>query len=369
MPDRTIFIAAGLLLLAAATGVFWFMGDDTDASPGPDTGETQPDDAEEGDDGVDITVPRAVFEPVPRTELPNGTRWISTCQELQAINERKNGVFALEEDIDCRVTQYWHDGSGFKPVDFRGELYGQGHTVVGLTVNRTDKEGVGLFGSIGGVATVRNLGLYDVSITGTVRTGGLAGQNQGVVSRTYVVGDVDGSRRVGTLVGRNGGVINDSYAEGSASGFRSVAGLAGQNFGGIIRRSYADVGVNGSERVGGLAGHNYNGEVHRSFSTGTVAGVRYVGGLVGQHAFRSLIEETYTVSEVDGNESTGALVGAVQGGDVERSFWSTDIAPQGGAGTGRSTSQLHDRSTYTRADWDVEETWYMDAYPRLQWER
>ena len=69
----------------------------------------------------------------------------------------------------------WNAGAGFVPVGsdispFNGLLDGQSHTINNLTINRPNSHAfsdtVGLFGYIGTVGAVRDLGLENVSISG-----------------------------------------------------------------------------------------------------------------------------------------------------------------------------------------------------------
>ena len=97
--------------------------------------------------------------------------------------------------------------SGFGPgTTFTGLLDGNGgisatnYTISDLTLSSSTSP-VGLFGFIGTGATVRNLNLANVSITGTHNTmflGTLAGQNNGTISNVNVTdGTVTGGSHTG----------------------------------------------------------------------------------------------------------------------------------------------------------------------------
>jgi hypothetical protein len=66
---------------------------------------------------------------------------------------------------------------------------------------------------------------------------------------------------------------------------------------------------------------------------------------------------------------------------VDYSFWDTETSGQptsDGGGTGKTTEQMQDITTFSGAGWDivligsyVDETWYIDDgndYPRLGWQ-
>ena len=59
---------------------------------------------------------------------------------------------------------------------------GQGQTISDLTINRPSGQWVGLFGYNGASATVSNLGLLNVSVTGNTATGGVVGENHGTIT-------------------------------------------------------------------------------------------------------------------------------------------------------------------------------------------
>jgi filamentous hemagglutinin family protein len=76
--------------------------------------------------------------------------------------------------------------------------------------------------------------------------GGLVGENDGAVSRSYATGAVTEiygvAQYVGGLVGYNaGGTVDQSYATGAVSGQRLTGGLIGSNNSGAVTNSYWDV--------------------------------------------------------------------------------------------------------------------------------
>ena len=95
---------------------------------------------------------------------------VNTVSDLQNIKNNLAGVYALGSDIDASATASWNGGAGFTPVGgstaFTGTFDGQGQTISNLTINRPSGQWVGLFGYNGASATVSNLGLLNVSVTG-----------------------------------------------------------------------------------------------------------------------------------------------------------------------------------------------------------
>ncbi len=191
-------------------------------------------------------------------------------------------------------------------------------------INRSAAEYVGLFGYAYG-ATISNVGLVNVSITGKNQVGGLAGYSQGNITNSYTTGSVSGTHDVGGLVGYNYDLITDSYSTVTVTGSEDIGGLVGHNEWGLISDSYANGSVSGVKWVGGLAGYNYN-EIFDSYATGKVSGEKHIGGLVGYNA-----------------------------GTVAGSFWDTVTSRQStsAGGEGKTTEEMMDLATFS--SWDIDD--------------
>ncbi len=247
---------------------------------------------------------------------------VETAEHLNEIRNYLNAHFRQVADIDVSP---WNQGEGWDPIgkegsSFTGSYNGNGKTVTHLFIHRPDEDYQGLFGHISG-ASISNLGLVNVNITGKDRVGGLAGyNNQGVVTGCYTTGSVNGNDNVGGMIGYNEG-----------SGNTSVRILA----------SYTTTAVTGTTYVGGLVGHNV-GVVRNCYATGPVIGTGYIGGLTGR------------------NIAT-----------IWSSFWDMDTSERAGSsgGKGLTSAQMKTLSIYQNAGWGGTE-WVMTEgqYPRLAWE-
>lgn len=173
---------------------------------------------------------------------------ISNDHELQCISKHKDSHFVLTQNIDASETTNWNSGKGFTPIgssdDFSGSLNGAGYEITGLTIERKNGSYVGLFADIDG--SVSNVGLVNVSITNDVDdmyvhyTGGIAANNSGDISNSYVTGSVSGGIS-GGIVSENhsGASVTNSYAAASVSGRGGAGGITGNNDG-EISSSYWD---------------------------------------------------------------------------------------------------------------------------------
>ncbi|MFE5322342.1 S-layer homology domain-containing protein [Paenibacillus sp. NPDC056579] len=233
---------------------------------------------------------------------------ITTATQLSKIGDPAEGygmsqVYRLDADLDLSS---FISGTGWSPIGtssnpFAGVLDGNDHTVSHMTVNAPMSDHVGLFGYANG-ATLKNIALIDAHITGNEKVGGLIGAAENVnVSATAVQGAVHGSKHAGGLVGSGDNM--------------TVSGAAMQG------------AVYGNENVGGLIG-----ELLQSGSS---------------------VSESYSAALVSGDILTGGLIGFNNGGDVSNSFWDTDSSRQSNSngGTGKTTSQMMTKATYTGAGW------------------
>jgi hypothetical protein len=274
-------------------------------------------------------------------------------------------------DIDASETAGWFAGNGWKPIGmmiteyhennlpFTGSYDGQNYMIAALYSNRTSTLGVGLFGHTAG-ATIRNLAVTNVDLTGYAGIGGLVGA---AFYETH---------------------ITNTYTTGTANGFGAVGGIAGANWhDSIIERSRSSVNVTNSLsdgsrfNIGGLAGNNgYSASIIDCYSTGNVSGYSSnTGGLVGFNRDGGVITNSFSTGLVIGHQNSGGLVGNSEASFVNNSFWDIETSNQieSAGGEGQSTNAMKTETTYTAAGWDFLTVWGMDGYtnegyPYLQWE-
>jgi hypothetical protein len=110
--------------------------------------------------------------------------------------------------------------------NFRGSFDGQKFTITNLTINATTS-GRGLFGYTNG-ATISNVGLRNVNISGGSYVGGVVGQmNGGTVQNCFVTGSVTGtSMMVGGVAGQ-ATTVQNCYSTAAVTGDGPVGGVAG----------------------------------------------------------------------------------------------------------------------------------------------
>lgn len=351
---------------------------------------------------------------------PGAAHEITTCVELQAMQNELSGDFILANDIDCNDegtendASTWNGGQGFIPVGdddapFTGTFDGQGYHISGLIINSSSYDvPVGLFGSTNGaliqsviitdsligsgtnvagafVGVAYDTNLYQVAATDSMigtnpeinaPTGGLVGiifgsmqdeitSSSNIVQSFVADSFVGGGDPVGGIAGvLVGSVTIDSYFDGSIQGRTAVGGITGYNAGSIVVSSYAAGELMAQDIAGGIAGVNDDGAVAFDFAAVSMDvsdDAEYAGGLVGQ------------------TNGYAGIFGAFYDQAITGPYPCTDVAEDYCAGTavnedGEDPAHFFDNNTVSPFDagppfWDFESVWSTrpNDYPVLQW--
>lgn len=298
----------------------------------------------------------------------NNLYWLSQNSDVWD----DGAYFQQTIDIDMLPTQNWddtHDGTkeGFLPIGnfttpFTGSYDGQDKVIDHLYIERSavDEEPVGLFGYTSG-ASLENIIITNIDITGYNKTGSLVGNNTGssTITSCSSSGEVNGHYEVGGLVGRNdNSTIVYCWSGGHVyTSWWNVGGMVGTNWdGGVISNSYSRTRADGNDGdAGGFVGYNHeNGTISNCYSTGVATGYPYVGGFAGHNA-----------------------------GSISNSFWDSETCWNNTSGVGlgntggvfaRETGAMKTNSTFTDAGWDfTTPIWsmvpnYNEGYPNLDGE-
>ena len=207
-------------------------------------------------------------------------------------------------------------GGGWKPLGTDAEPFtaifeGNGHSIRGLRLEHAGALPSGLIGTTNHDSELRNLELTSVRVQGGSRTGGLVGDNKGLILNCSVFGLVTGEIGVGGLAGINRftGVIRKSYYRGAVHGFDTVGGAVGLNENGWIDSTFAEANLTGRQDVGGLIGRNTeHGSAQLVYAYGRVLAAKNAGGLVGSNAGE--IRLAHTAGYIEALETFGGLIGS-----------------------------------------------------------
>ena len=240
-----------------------------------------------------------------------------------SYSSTRNKVIWTEDDGWLPIGYYeYYWSANNKP--FTAIFEGNDHTISNLMIDRSNTDGVGLFG-YAAEGTINKVGLLDVDIQGASHVGGLVGRSRSSnITNSYATGAVEGGPSyVGGLVGSSyGGTITNSYATGDVEGQGEVGGLVGYSYYGTITNSYATSAVTGAEYygdIGGLVGRSRSSNITNSYATGDVEGQGDIGGLVGRSR-SSNITNSYATGDVEGDYLVGGLVGSNDDGTITNSY-------------------------------------------------
>ncbi len=287
---------------------------------------------------------------------------ITNVWELQNMSLDVSANYTLGNDINASVTHNWNwnasagEYHGFEPVGnithgFTGSLDGQGYNITDLFIKRDSTDNVGLFGYVSHGA-VQNVSMIENNFTGNSRVGGLVGNNYyGLVTNCSAAGTVHGEWVVGGFIGNNDhGTVTYSFTDGNVSNDEKyTGGFIGNNDRSTVSNCYSHANVSGrSIRTGGFIGHNKVGStVTNCYSTGNVWSLFSppswsVGGFCGEN------DETISYCFYD-NETSNQTYSD--------------------GGTGKNTSEMKTRSTFTDAGWNFTNIWNIAqhiSYPYLR---
>lgn len=303
--------------------------------------------------------------------------WISSAEQLNAINEYKEGDsdsgilgynFALKNDINGRELETIDkDGNtlyAFKSIGgdegFSGTFNGRDYRIIGLTVSAgTVESNAGLFTQIKKGGTVKNLHIYASDFYGVDTAGAVAGKNSGVIDNVttlgnYVVATGSGASQevvpvklgaAGGIAGVNQGTISDVTVadavvaqadnEEQDSVRVTAGGVTGINQGSIsqvnVLSAVTASQAENSYGLGGVAGLNISGaSIAGAVNTG-VTHARYgntitassVGGIAGTNL--GSISDSYNDGDITGGKYVGGLVGYNDGGSVSNVVNAGDV--------------------------------------------
>ncbi len=261
-------------------------------------------------------------------------------------------------------------------ISFTGVFNGNGKTISNLYINRSISDNQGLFGGTQD-ATIINITLTDVNVTGQSAVGGLVGyardtsinncHSNGTI--TSMGGTIGGL--VGMLTNFDNRVISNCSSSGVVNGYSSTGGLFGRFYGSVLNSCYSTCSVSGYIYLGGLAGFLEVSNANNCYATGAVSGGSelFVGGLIG-YCSAVQVNNSYSTGAVT---SSGSYIGGLFGyayNVATGCYWNTATSGQANASgyeaepgaQGRNTDEMtYPYAANTFAGWDFVNVWREDA--------
>ena len=284
---------------------------------------------------------------------------IYSATQLYQMNNFLNQpevVFKLMTDIDLSdfIAENFND-EGWTPIgsssnSFQGKFLGNNHKITSLTINKPNKDYIGLWGYVSN-ATISDLKLECQNISGQNYVGCLVGRSEestisgisvtnteihasssslggiiGYANKTSLnncsyVGRVVGTEKVGGAIGY--------FGDATISNVKSIANVEGSEcVGGCVGRLYSSASrsstlksifhkgdlVNSGNFTGGIVGSvGYAATLLNCTHRGNIKGKLYVGGIMGGHTERSLltknIKSCTVAGDINGLEDVGGIIG------------------------------------------------------------
>ena len=221
------------------------------------------------------------------------TNFTSFSNLVQAINNDLNGTYYLGASLNANEIELENGASSYINGTFTGKLIGSKNGKNYAIYNLKKP----LFDTLSG-ATVENLALKDVNISGKTDIGALANEanNTTRINNVHVDGVLAGERGIGGLVwmADNSKITNSSFKGRIVNSYETrspynIGGLVGQLTGinAVVDKSKATITISSNadstnQTVGGLAGLvEKDALISNSYAEGQINNVKRFGSVAG----------------------------------------------------------------------------------------
>lgn len=221
------------------------------------------------------------------------TNFTSFSNLVQAINNNLNGTYYLAASLNANEVELENGASSYIKGRFTGKLFGSkdGKNYAIYNLKKP------LFDTLS-AATVENLALKDVNISGKTDIGALANEanNATRINNVHVDGVLAGERGIGGLVWKadNSKITNSSFKGRIINSYETkapynIGGLVGQLTGinALVDKSKATITISSNadstnQTVGGLAGLvEKDALISNSYAEGDINNVKRFGSVAG----------------------------------------------------------------------------------------
>lgn len=214
-----------------------------------------------------------VFTTMPMTSMTanavttneDGYIEVSTIEDLYNIRDDLSANYILMNDIDLSEAtaedgDWSYNGCGWNPIGsgdvygsntFSGIFDGNGHSIIGMRIEKSGSGYLGLFANVSG--RVSNLNIENVSITGGTNAGAIAAAADGAIFENCSV---------------SGSMNNTSNI---------VGGIVGNATNVVINNCKNTANITGGAYVGGIIGKADDSTVDKTFNTGTITAKYEIG--------------------------------------------------------------------------------------------
>lgn len=260
----------------------------------------------------------------------NGYYDVDSIAKLNYINTEPTAKYVLTKNIDCQ--------SGIiTPItkEFKGILDGNGYSINRFTLKIAPGDSrtfISLFGDIAVDAEIKDLGVFDATISITdneiITAGLIARTNNGKITNVNVKANISVQNTASAIALENKGAITNVFYSGTISGNNTVGAIAATNSGTITNARVFTSNISaaasskhdGTVYLGGIVGENtgvinYAGVDNTTMTAQTHVTNQnvYLGGIAGRSA--NSISTAYV-------NSTGRTITAITNasGNVSKAY-------------------------------------------------
>lgn len=282
---------------------------------------------------------------------------IKTANDMAALSQTTNAgnayanvFFRLANDIDMSAVPGQWVPIGSSTTMFKGHFDGAGHTLTNFRINTSGYSFQGVFGVLAENASVENLTMTGVEMTGQGDyIGAICGYSFGSITNCHVSGSLTyKGKMVGGLTGRSYAPITDCTFSGNISAWGYAGGISGYHFH-TMRNCHSDGnisidGVLNSSHVcvGGLIGlaQSYStareSVIENCYFSGTVrqtTGQGFAGGITG-YLYASRMEGCFNVGAVSSTgtsekQGSGGISGTVNEVEITNCYNAGPVSDSG----------------------------------------
>lgn len=284
-----------------------------------------------------------LISPNPTASSADALTPIRSAQDMHLLAEDPNGTFVLESDIDMSELAPESGGANWMPIPFSGTLYGAGHTIYNLKIDRFGDETVetvdgnakvyktlsaGLFSALDG-AFIQDLVIRgaDIKVRGEAHcfAGVLAGWMQNTLVENCTILDSrvsltaacspepgvtdKGKPRTSCNAGVGGlagfGAGNGKGAESRTGNYNQIRGCRVDTT--LVFADECDTSLKVEQFLGGVLGAGYADITDSSVNIegwAAMRGYAHNGGLVGMFY---VYDGTDTIGLISGCQVSGAI--------------------------------------------------------------
>lgn len=231
----------------------------------------------------------------------NGYYDVDNIAKLNYINTEPTAKYVLTKNIDCQ--------SGIiTPItkEFKGILDGNGYSINRFTLKIAPGDSrtfISLFGDIAVDAEIKDLGVFDATISITdneiIKAGLIARTNNGKITNVNVKANISVQNSASAIALENKGAITNVFYSGTISGNNTVGAIAATNSGTITNARVFTSNISaaasskhdGTVYLGGIVGENtgvinYAGVDNTTMTAQTHVTNQnvYLGGIAGRSA-------------------------------------------------------------------------------------